>query len=142
MKTEKCQQRRAAEDSSCEMLYTVEISEPQRNELRKLEGHETYMTYRRPSLINTLTHQRPQEPGKSVLSKNLDKTVTPKRLTSLIMYELQLRVQWMMTLLLYRASLVRDLHCGYHCVDEVPNKCSVRVRFSLFFSLLGVSILL
>jgi hypothetical protein len=51
------QQRRAADDSSCEMLHTVEISEPQRNILRKLEGHETYMIYkRRPSLINTPKH--------------------------------------------------------------------------------------
>lgn len=53
-KKKQSQQRRAADDSSCEMLHTVEISEPQRNKLRKLEGHETYMIYRRrPSLINT-----------------------------------------------------------------------------------------
>lgn len=57
LKKENSQQRRPADDSSCEMLYTVEISEPQRNKLRKLEGHETYMIYkRRPSLINTLKH--------------------------------------------------------------------------------------
>lgn len=62
------QAERAADDSSWEMLHTVEISEPQRNKLRKLEGHETYMIYkRRPSLINTWRHRRQWKPGKSVL---------------------------------------------------------------------------
>lgn len=56
-------------------LYMVGISEPQRNERKKVEGHETYKIYKESlSLMNRLL--RLQEPGKSFLDEYLHKTVT------------------------------------------------------------------
>lgn len=109
-----------------------------------MEGHETYMIYkRRPSLINTLKHWRLQETEKSVLHNNLDKKVTLKELMSSDHRGTGAESVMEIKLLLYKTSLVHDLHRGnnvwlYHCGWGAKQMLrgdgnNSEVRFSIFF---------